>query len=361
MPTATWRGGSSVVAARIDATGGVVLAAVIRSPAAAAMGPLELVDLPEPVAADGEIVLDVEACALCRTDLQIAEGDLPPHRLPIVPGHQAVGRVRSIGHGVTGVHAGERRGVPWLGSTCGRCRFCAGGRENLCEQALFTGWDRDGGLAERMAVRADVTAPLPDEIDPVAVAPLLCGGAIGLRSMRVAEVRPGCRLGLFGFGASATCVLQIAVSWNCEVAVSSRSEADRRRARDLGAVWTGDLVDRPPFALDAAITTAPVGDAIVAALRALDRGGIVAVNAIHLDHVPEFDYELLWWERQLRSVANVSRADVLDVLELARAIPIRTQVEEYPLVDVGSALARLAAGDVRGAAVLRMADLADRS
>ena len=326
-------------------------AAVIRAPAAT--GAVEVVDLPDPVAGAGEVVLAVEACAVCRTDLQLAQGDLAPTRLPLVPGHQVVGLVLSVGAGVHDVVVGERRGVAWLGSVCGTCRFCVAGRENLCERAEFTGWQRDGGLAERMSARADSTFPIPAGIDPVDAAPLLCGGAIGLRSLRVAEVRPGARLGLFGFGASATCVLQIAIAWGCEVAVCTRSEAERRRALALGAVWAGGFAERPPFALDAAITTAPVGDAIVHALRALDRGGIVAVNAIHLDRVPEFAYELLWWERQLRSVANVTRADVRDVLELAPATPIRPSVEEYRLGQVGLALSRMATGELAGTAVVR--------
>ncbi len=290
---------------------------------------------------------------MCRTDLQLAEGDLVARRLPIVPGHQVVGEVVSLGEGVEEPEPGTRVGITWLAGTCGRCRFCASGRENLCESARFTGWDRDGGYATLVTARADMVHPLPIDADADALAPLLCAGVIGYRSLRVAEVRPGQRLGLFGFGASASIIIQVAVHWGCEVYVCTRSESEQAAATALGAVWAGGFEERPPVPLDAAVTTAPVGDAITLALAAMDRGGIVAVNAIHLDRVPQFSYDLLWWERQVRSVANVTRQDARELLELAVQLPLRTRRELRPLEEANEALVDLAAGRVEGSVVLR--------
>ena len=330
----------------------MVLAQQLSEARPAGHRPLELVELPEPVPAGDEIVIDVEACALCRTDLQICEGDLAARRLPIVPGHQIVGTVLACGDDVAHVVRGRRVGVAWVAGTCGACRFCATGRENLCDDATFTGWDRDGGFAERVAVRADFAFPLPDGFDPIAAAPLLCGGAIGLRALRVSGIRPGGRLGLFGFGASATCAIQIARHWGCDVYVSTRSVAEQERARSMGARWAAGYDERPPHPLDAAVTFAPAGSVVVDALRSLDKGGTVAINAIHLDEIPAFPYDDLWWERQIRSVANVTRADVAELVELAAAIPIRTRVDRYPLDAANDALIDLAEGRISGAAVL---------
>lgn len=305
------------------------------------------------------MLIDVSACAVCRTDLQIVEGDLPARRLPIVPGHQVVGRIAALGDGIDPVThpVGQRVGVAWIASACGRCRFCASARENLCPELAFTGWDRDGGFADRCVARAAYTYALPDGFGDLDAAPLLCGGAIGYRSLRIAGVdltrSVGTRLGLYGFGASATCVIQLAVHAGCEVYVATESPADQQRARDLGATWAGRYEEPPPVPLDAAITFAPAGAVVVAALSAVDRGGIVAINAIHLDEIPRFAYERLWLERSLRSVANVTRRDVAEFLALAAAVPVRTQVEVFDLAEGNSALARLAAGEIRGAAVLR--------
>ena len=315
--------------------------------------PLRLVERPTPEPGPGELRLRLAACAVCRTDLQLVEGDIEPRRLPIVPGHQAVGRVEAIGAGVEGWSLGDRVGAYWLYGTDGTCRFCRSGRENLCDAAEFTGWDRDGGFAEATIVRADVAVRIPDGFDDLAAAPLLCGGVIGYRALRVSGIEPGGRLGLFGFGASASLCIQVARHWGCEVHVRVRSETERQRALELGAASAGGYADPTP-PLDAAVTTAPVGDVVVAALRSVDRGGIVAVNAIHLDHVPEFPYEWLWWERQLRSVANVTRRDAAEFMELAAAIPIATAADLYPLEAANDALVALAQGSVRGAAVLTM-------
>jgi propanol-preferring alcohol dehydrogenase len=327
-------------------------ALVLDKPAPASTAPLQLLerDRPEPVA--GDLLLRVAACGVCRTDLQLAEGDLEAHRLPIVLGHQIVGRVEALGPGVADWNVGDRAGVTWLAGACGRCPRCRESRENLCEFATFTGWDRDGGYAEFTTARADVAVRLPDTIDDLAAAPLLCGGVIGYRSLRISGIEPGGRLGLFGFGASARLAIQVATHWGCSVFVCTRSETDQRRALELGAVWAGGYDDAPPKPLDAAITFAPVGDVVIAALRTLDRGGTVAINAIHLDRIPEFSYDLLWWERCVRSVANVTRRDAREFIELAASIPIRADIELHPLADGNIALQRVAEGSVHGAAVL---------
>jgi alcohol dehydrogenase, propanol-preferring len=327
-------------------------ALVLEQPGPAASAPLELRELPRPVPGPGDLLLRVSACGVCRTDLQIAEGDLAPRRLPIIPGHQIVGHVEELGSDVTGWSVGDRAGVTWLAGACGHCVRCREGRENLCAFATFTGWDRDGGFAELASARADVAVRLPEAIDDLAAAPLLCGGVIGYRSLRVCGIEPGGRLGLFGFGASARLAIQVAVHWGCKVFVCTRSEAERRRALELGAAWSGGYDQSPPEPLDAAITFAPAGDVVIAALRALDRGGTVAINAIHLDRVPEFPYDLLWWERCIRSVANVTRQDAREFMQLAAEIPVRADIEVHPLAEANLALQRIASGAVRGAAVL---------
>jgi propanol-preferring alcohol dehydrogenase len=329
-----------------------VRALVLDRPAPVSAGPLRPTEAPDPVAGPGELLVGVTACAVCRTDLQICEGDLPPRRLPTIPGHQAVGRVEAVGPAVHGWAVGERAAIGWLAGACGSCRACREGRENLCPDARFTGWDRDGGFAGRMAVRAEFAMRVPDGFADLDAAPLLCGGVIGYRSLLVSGIRPGGRLGLYGFGASARLAIQVARHWGCEVFVASRSERERARALELGAAWAGGYDDRPPAPLEAAVTFAPAGSVVVAALRALDRGGTVAINAIHLDRVPELAYEDLWWERSLRSVANYTRDDAAAFLALAAEIPVRTEAEVHPLDDGNMALARLAAGDVVGAAVL---------
>jgi propanol-preferring alcohol dehydrogenase len=314
--------------------------------------PLAVRDVALPTPGAGELRLRVDACAVCRTDLQIVTGDLVAQRLPIVPGHQAVGVVDAVGPGVRSWSIGERAGVTWLAGFDGTCRFCRSGRENLCPAATFTGWHRDGGFAEAMLVRADVAARVPDDLAPLAAAPLLCGGVIGYRALRLSGIEPGGRLGLYGFGASALQAIQVARHWGCEVHVASRSRADLERAEAFGAASVGPYDQPPPAPLDAAITFAPVGSVVVAALRALERGGTVVVNAIHLDGIPAFDYDELWWERAIRSVANVTRRDATEYLELATAIPIRTEVEIHPLAEGNEALGRLERGEVAGAAVL---------
>lgn len=325
---------------------------VLAAPAPAPAAPLAAVELPDPVPAPGELVVDVHACAVCRTDLQLVEGDLTARRLPVVPGHQVVGRVASVGAAVSGWRPGDAAGAGWLAWACGTCRRCREGRENLCARAAFTGWDRDGGYAERVRVDAAFAARLPEALLDPAAAPLLCAGAIGHRALRLSGARPGDRLGLFGFGASATHVLLEARANGCEVFVSTRSAPDRARALAAGATWAGGPDDSVPVPLDAAVTFAPSGEVVLRALRALDRGGTVAVNAIHLDGIPAFPYGDLWWERTIRSVANVTRADVAGLLARALELGMRAPVRTYPLDGANAALADLAAGRVHGAAVL---------
>jgi alcohol dehydrogenase, propanol-preferring len=328
----------------------------LSRPGDVAAHPLELMDTPDPAPGDGEIVLAVTACALCRTDLQLCTGDLAARRLPIVPGHQIVGRVIAVGPGAGEWRVGDRAGVAWLAGACGRCRHCTAARENLCEHARFTGWDRDGGFATHAVARADFALRLPDAFDDRAAAPLLCGGVIGYRALRVSGIEPGQRLGLYGFGASALLALQVARHWGCRVFVCTRRTAEQARARELGAEWAGGYDDPPPEPLDAAVSFAPAGRVVVAALGALDRGATVAINAIHLDGIPAFDYGRLWWERKLASVANFTRRDAREFLELAAAVPLRTHVERFDMTDANLALERLARGEIHGAAVLCVAE-----
>lgn len=336
---------------------------VLERPDRLAACPLVAREIARPEATRGMLVARVRACGVWRTDLQLCEGTLEAHLLPIVPGHQVVGTVESVGEGVgeaTGVgelgpqpwRPGDRVGVAWLGGACGVCIACRSGRENLCVNAQFTGWDAYGGYATHIAVRADFALRLPKGFDDLAAAPLLCGGVIGYRSFKRSCVKPGGKLGLYGFGASALITIQVARHFGCRVFVATRAERDRERARKLGAEWVGGYDDRPPEALDGAITFAPSGDVVRSALRAIDRGGTVAINAIHLDRIPEIPYAELWWERNLVSVANFTRADAREFLELAAEIPVRTSFETHPLEEANAALQRLDAGLVDGAAVL---------
>ena len=273
----------------------------------------------------------------------MAEGELRPVRKRVTPGHQIVGQLAT----------GERVGVSWLGGTDGTCAYCRRGSENLCDGPVFTGYTVDGGYAEYALARADFTVALPDSLDNLQAAPLLCAGIIGFRSLRVAGVEPGERVGLFGFGASAHLALPVLHSWNCEVFVSTRGESHRKLAEDLGADWVGSETDRPPAPLDRAVTFAPSGDVVVAALASLRKGGVVAVNAIHLDRVPEFDYDsLLWGERQIRSVTNMTRADARDFLDVAARIKLRPRVTVFPLDQANEALLAIKQDRVDGAAVI---------
>ncbi|MGH7661589.1 MAG: zinc-dependent alcohol dehydrogenase family protein [Vulcanimicrobiaceae bacterium] len=313
--------------------------------------PLQLVDVPVPQPASGTVLLRVRACGVCRTDLHIVDGELPPHRSPVIPGHQIVGEV--IAGGSDSRPEGMRVGVSWMAGIDGTCSYCRRGEENLCDRASFTGYDVDGGYAEFALARADFTYPLPQELDDVHAAPLLCAGIIGYRALRVAGVLRGDRVGLYGFGASAHLMVPVLRAWECEIYVATRGARHRELADTLGVDWVGDATEKPPERLDRAITFAPAGDVVVAALGALRKGGVVAINAIHLDRIPEFDYDsVLWGERQLRSVANMTRTDARDFLSLAAEIGLRPQANVFPLADANAALASLRQDEVRGAAVL---------
>jgi propanol-preferring alcohol dehydrogenase len=339
---------------------------VLRKPDPIEEGPLRLEAVPDPVPGVGEVRVRVAACGVCHTDLHTVEGDLPA-ALPIVPGHQVVGVVDEVGPAGTpasprgepgdryAVRPGVRVGIPWLFRACGRCAYCLSGDENLCERAEFTGLHRNGGYAEYVVAPAEFVVPLPDTFGDLEAAPLLCAGIIGYRSLKVCGLRPGERLAIFGFGSSAHIVIQVARHWGCDVLVFSRSERHRLMAERLGASWTGIAGEDPPFAADRAITFAPVGYLIPEALRILRRGGTLAVNAVRLDGVPAFTYERLYWEKTIRSVANATRRDAVEFMEVAADIPVKTEVRQYRLEDANLALLELKRGAVEGAAVLGVA------
>ena len=314
---------------------------------------LQLRELPDPEPGPGQIRIRVAACGVCRTDLHIVDGELARPTLPLVPGHQIVGRVDRIGDGASRFAPGDRVGVPWLGRACGVCRFCRSGRENLCDAPVFTGYTRDGGFAELAVADADFALPLPDSVgDDADAAPLLCAGLIGYRALRIAG--DGARLGLWGFGAAAHIVIQIAVHQGREVYAFTRPGDLRSQefARGLGATWAGGSDARPPVALDASILFAPVGALVPAALACADKGGRVVCAGIHMSDVPSFPYELLWNERSVVSVANLTRQDGAELLAAAARAPIRTHVTRYALADASRALADVRAGRLEGAAVL---------
>ena len=326
-------------------------AAVLSSPEKISKHPLRIEQVPQPSAKAGQVLLRVRACGVCRTDLHIVEGELPRLSEKLIPGHQIVGE---IVEGATPVlPLGTRVGVSWIGGIDGTCWYCQHGLENLCDSATFTGYSVDGGYAEYALARADFVFPLPQTLDALHAAPLLCAGIIGFRSLRVAGVQHGERVGLFGFGASAHLAIAVLRAWKCEVYVSTRGDSHRRLAESLGATWVGNETDKPPVELDRAVTFAPSGDVVVAALGSLRKGGVVAINAIHLDRFPEFDYDrLLWGERQIRSVANMTRSDARDFLQLAAEIGLRPKVTVFKLDQANEALAAVKRDAIDGAAVI---------
>jgi alcohol dehydrogenase, propanol-preferring len=312
-------------------------------------------ELPVPAPGRGEVLVRVRACAVCRTDLHMVDGELPHPKLPLIPGHEIAGTVAAVGEGVTGFAVGDRVGVPWLGATCGRCRYCRGGRENLCPEARFTGYQRDGGYAEYAVADARFCFPLPEGYTDTQAAPLLCAGLIGYRALTLAGDAP--RLGLYGFGAAAHIVAQVARHQGRRVFAFTRAgdAAAQRLARELGAAWAGASDEAPPEPLDAALIFAPVGALVPAALRAVAPGGTVVCAGIHMSDVPAFPYALLWGERVVRSVANLTRRDGEAFLALAPHVPVRARVETFPLEAANVALERLRAGRLTGAAVLEVA------
>jgi len=314
--------------------------------------PLHPAALPDPEPGGGEVLLEVAACGVCRTDLHVVDGELTEPKLPLVPGHQIVGRVAAAGAGAERFAEGERVGVPWLGWTDGTCRFCLSGRENLCDRARFTGYQRDGGYAGLAVADERFCFPIPEGYPDLQAAPLLCAGLIGYRSLRLTGGAE--RLGLYGFGASAHIVCQVAVHQGRRVFAFTRAgdEAAQAFARELGAEWAGDALGPAPEELDAAIIFAPVGELVPAVLRAVGKGAPVVCAGIHMSDIPSFPYDLLWGERVLRSVANLTRADGEEFLPLAPEAGVHTEIESFPLESANEALDRLRAGDVRGAAVL---------
>jgi propanol-preferring alcohol dehydrogenase len=314
--------------------------------------PLWETEVPRPTPGPGQVLIRVHACGVCRTDLHVVDGELPHPKLPLVPGHEIVGTVAELGPGVDRFALGQRIGVPWLGFTCGVCRYCRAGRENLCDRARFTGYQIDGGYAEYMVADQRFCFPIPAGYSDADAAPLLCAGLIGYRSLVLAGDAQ--RLGLYGFGAAAHLIAQVARHQGRQVYAFTRAgdvEA-QQFARDLGAVWAGASDTRPPEELDAAILFAPVGALVPTALRAVAKGGTVVCAGIHMSDIPSFPYALLWGERSIRSVANLTRRDVEEFLSLAPQVPVRTAVQPFPLIEANEALTRLRDGRVRGAAVL---------
>jgi propanol-preferring alcohol dehydrogenase len=326
-------------------------AAVLDAPGNISKHPLQIRDVSQPEVRPGYVLLRVRACGVCRTDLHIVEGELPERLEGLIPGHQIVGDV--VAGATAEVPAGTRVGVSWVGGTDGDCWYCRHGFENLCDSPTFTGYTVNGGYAEYALARADFVFPLPAALDDLHAAPLLCAGIIGFRALRVAGVQHGEKVGLFGFGASAHLAVAVLKAWDCEVYVSTRGESHRRLATSLGAAWVGGENDRPPVVLDRAITFAPSGDVVVAALASLRKGGVVAINAIHLDRIPQFDYDsLLWGERQLRSVTNMTRDDARDFLRVADEIGLRPQVTAFSLDQANEALLAVKKDAIDGAAVI---------
>lgn len=334
---------------------------LLRRPRPAEERPLELADLPLPEPGPGQVRIRVRACGVCHTDLHTVEGDLPLPRLPLVPGHQIVGVVEARGPalseveggGTSRLEIGQRVGVPWLYRTCGGCEFCRRGLENLCAEARFTGLHADGGYAETMVAHQDFAYPIPEGFSDVEAAPLLCAGIIGYRALRLSGVRPGQRLGMYGFGGSAHVTIQVARHWGCEVYVFTRSEGHRRLARELGAAWVGGAEDTPPAKMHSSIIFAPAGRLVPEALRVLERGGTLALAGVTMTPIPELDYDrLLYWERTVRSVANFTRQDAEELLRVAAEIPIQTTVQTFPLEAANEALLALKQSEIDGVGVL---------
>ena len=326
-------------------------AAVLTSAAKILDRPLHIADVSQPEPGTGQVLLRVLACGVCRTDLHIVEGELAPLRASLIPGHQIVGEI--VQGATPELPLGSRVGVSWIGDTDGQCWYCRNNLENLCDSPTFTGYSVNGGYAEFAVARSDFVFPLPAALDNVHAAPLLCAGIIGFRSLRVAGVSPGEKVGLFGFGASAHLAIEVLHAWGCAVYVSTRGASHRKLAESLGAQWVGSEADKPPVELDRAITFAPSGNVVILALSSLRKGGVVAINAIHLDRIPEFDYDrLLWGERQIRSVANMTRADARDFLNLAAEIHLQPRITTFGLDEANDALAAIKSDSIDGAAVI---------
>jgi propanol-preferring alcohol dehydrogenase len=330
-------------------------AMLLKTPHPIEEKPLVEAEVEKPTPGPKEVRLKILACGICHTDLHIVEGELSSMKLPVIPGHQIVGVVESTGRNVTRFKVGNKVGVAWLNSTCGKCEFCLKGKENVCEKAKFTGYDVDGGYAEYTVISEDFAYPIPQGFSDIEAAPLLCAGVIGFRALRLSEIEKGGRLGLFGFGASAHIVIQIAKHWSCQVYVFTRSEEHRKLARELGAVWAGGAEDTPPAKVQSAIIFAPAGRLVLDALRVLEKGGTLALAGIYMTTIPEMDYqEHLYYEKTVRSVANCTRKDAEDLLKLAGEMPIHTEVQEFSLEEANHALLLLKQGKIQGAGVLKV-------
>ena len=316
--------------------------------------PLELCELPVPEPGEHEVRVRVNACGICRTDLHVVEGELPPKKDRVIPGHQIVGAVDRLGPGATKFAGGARVGIPWLHKTCGKCFYCLSGRENLCDAPQFTGYTVDGGYAEYTLAHEDFVYPIPEGFADLQAAPLLCAGIIGFRCLRLAGVGKGDRLGIYGFGAAGHVCLQVAKYWGSKVFVATREEKHRRLALELGAAWAGAAADQPPERLDASIIFAPAGELVPPALAALRKGGTLVLGGIHMSPIPSFPYPLIYQERSIRSVANNTRDDGREFMRLAAEIPIRTEVQIFVLDQANKALQALKHDGIRGAGVLRI-------
>ncbi|MFW5992304.1 MAG: zinc-dependent alcohol dehydrogenase family protein [Halanaerobiaceae bacterium] len=331
-------------------------AMILKQPGRIENNPLREVEINRPQPAPGEVLLKVEACGVCHTDLHTAEGEIELPKLPVIPGHQIVGIVKETGEKVKGLNTGERVGVTWFHSSCGECEYCQQGLENLCDKARFTGLHADGGYAEYTSIPADYVFAIPEQFSSIQAAPLLCAGVIGYRSLRLSEIKPGQKLGLYGFGSSAHVCIQIARYRGCEVYVFTRSKEHREHARKLGAVWAGGAEDEPPEKMDSSIIFAPAGWIVPEALRVLMKGGTVAINAIHMSPIPEFNYKLIYYEKTVRSVANLTVRDAREFLKLAAEIPVKTDVEVFPLREVNKVLKMVKNSSIKGSAVLKIGD-----
>jgi propanol-preferring alcohol dehydrogenase len=329
-------------------------ACILRSPAPIETNPLIYTDVAKPEPGPGQVLVRVNACGICRTDLHVIEGELTPRKSPITPGHQVVGIIETAGPQARRYQAGTRVGIAWLHSTDGTCEYCRAQKENLCDHPSFTGYTVDGGYAEYALADENFVYPIPDGFGDLDAAPLLCAGIIGFRSLRLSNIQRGGRLGLYGFGAAGHVAIQVARYWGAEVYACTRDERHQKLALELGAKWAGGTVDPPPVALDSAIIFAPAGEIVPAALKALKKGGTLALGGIHMSEIPALDYNLLYSERVVRSVANNTREDGHDFLRIAAEIPIRTQIEVFPLQDANRALNALKNDAIRGAAVLQI-------
>jgi propanol-preferring alcohol dehydrogenase len=330
-----------------------MIACVLDQPGPVKSNPLQVRDVPLPELNRDEVLIRVSACGVCRTDLHVVEGELQTRKMPVIPGHQIVGFIEKTGPDVTAIKSGERVGVAWLHRTCGKCKYCLSGKENLCIAADFTGYTVDGGYADYAVAAGQFVYPIPEGFSDLQAAPLLCAGIIGFRALKLAGLNSGARLGLYGFGAAAHVVIQIARYRNMEVFACTRDEKHRRLALELGAAWAGDTYEKPPFPLDAAIIFAPAGEIVPAALRALDKGATLVLGGIHMSQIPPLNYDLLYQERVIRSVANNTREDGREFLEIAARIPIETHTQVFPLEEANQALNALKNDAIQGAAVLQ--------